>query len=211
MVPYPQYLKILEKYIYPSKVWQDKENKYKSKFVKWSKILGNKITGLSNILSIGDVLIVAEHHNLPLPKGLSEQDAMEIIRLTSWGLATQFKSEKVSYLCGADLLNTIAKNMSDAVDKKTPYKMTYYSGHDITILPVMGLLGAPLDKSPGYAAHLQLELYKSNNNSYSLKVRYNDKPVKLSIMKDSDSCSLEAFMQLVKKLNKKHKGLVIPK
>jgi len=209
MVPYPQYLKILEKYIYPSKVWKDKENEYKLEFAKWTKILGNKITCLADILSIGDVLIVAQHHNLPLPNGLSERDAMEIIKLTSWGLVTQFESEIVSYLCSADLLNAIAKNMSDAINQKAPYKMTYYSGHDITILPVMGLLGAPIDKSPGYAARLQLELYKNNINSYKLKVRYNGKPVKLPIMKNSDNCSIESFMQLVNELNNKYKDLTL--
>ena len=204
MVPYPQYLKILKKYIYTGKVWQDKEKDFQPKFKEWTKILGNKITGLADILSIGDVLIVAKHHNLPLPKGLTEKDAQQIIDLTSWGLAVQFKSEKVSYLCGAKLLNSMTKNLKDAAVQKAPYKIVYYSGHDITLLPIMSLLGTPLNKSPGYASHLQLELYKTGEKMFIIKLRYNGKAVKMPIMNNNDSCSLESFVQYVKELNAKY-------
>jgi lysosomal acid phosphatase len=207
MVPYLQYLKILNKYIYKTKIWQDKEQELQPKFKKWTKILGNKITSLADVISIGDVLIVAEHHNLPLPKGLSKKDAQEIINLTSWGLTTQFKSEKVSYLCGAELLNAMTKNLENAATKKAPYKLTYYSGHDITLLPLMSLLGVSLDKSPGYASHLQIELYEKNNTSYTVKVRYNGKAVKMPIMNNNNSCSLHTFTQYVEKLNNKYNDL----
>ena len=204
MMPYPRYIKILSKYIYPSKVWQDKQKEYESKFKEWTKILGNKITNLADVLSIGDVLIVARHHDLKLPKGLSEADAEDIIKLTSWGLSTQFKSEKVSYLCNGPLVNLMIKNLKDAANKKAPYKMVYYSGHDITILPVMCLLGAPLDKSPGYASHMQLELYQKDETTFIIKLRYNDKQVKLPIMGDKDFCTLEELEKHIDAVNAKY-------
>ena len=206
MVPYLQYLKILSNNIYQSKIWTDKEKELETKFKEWTKILGNKITNLADVISIGDVLIVAKHHNLPLPKGLSQEDAQQIINLTSWGLTTQFKSQKVSYLCGAELLNLIAQNLKDASTQKAKYKMTYYSGHDITLLPLMSLLGVPLHKASTYASHIQLELYKKGEKSYTIKLRYNGKEIKMPIMKDNNSCSLESFLEYVKELNKKYSG-----
>ena len=205
VVPYPQYLKFLDKYIYPDRIWKDKEKELDSKFKEWSKILGNKITSLTNLIDVGDVLLVAKHHNLPLPKGLSEKNAQEIIQLTSWGLTTIFKSEKFAYLCGSELLNAITKNLEDASMQKAPYKMVYYSGHDLTLLPLMSLLGAPLNETPTYASHIELELYKSPEGSYNVKLRYNGKEIKMPIMKDNDSCSLKSFAQYVNTLNAKYK------
>ena len=204
MVPYLQYLKILSDNIYQTKIWTDKEKQLEPKFKEWTKILGNKILNLADVISIGDVLIVAKHHNLPLPEGLSEDNAQQIIDLTSWGLTTQFKSQKVAYLCGAELLNLIAKNLKDASTEKAKYKMTYYSGHDITLLPLMSLLGAPLTEASTYASHIQLELYKKGENSYTVKLRYNGKAVKMPMMKDNDSCTLESFIKYVNELNNKY-------
>lgn len=206
MMPYLQYLAILKKYVYPSKVWVDKNNEYQPEFKKWTEILGNKITTLANVLSVGDVLIVAKHHNKPLPKGLSEASAQKLINLTSWGLAAQFKSEKVSYLMGGELFNRIANNIKDAAAGKFKYKLVYYSGHDITLLPIMSLLGAPLEKSPGYAANIEYELYKTDNSSYIIKIRYDGKYVKLPIMDGKNYCTLETFMNHVKALNEKYKS-----
>jgi len=204
MMPYLQYVAILKEYIYPSKVWQAKDKEYQPEFKEWTKILGNKITTLANILGVGDVLIVAEHHNKPLPKGLSKENAKKIIDLTSWGLATQFKSEKVSYLMGGELFNRIADNIKDAAAEKSKYKLVYYSGHDITILPIMSLLGVPLKNSPGYAANIEYELYKTDASAYIIKIRYNGNYVKLPIMDGKNQCTLEAFMKYVKEVNAKY-------
>jgi len=206
MTPYPKYIKILQKNIYPEKVWQNKDKEMRPQYKKWSEILGNKIENLGDVLSIGDVLIVAEHHNLPMPKGLSEKSAKEIIELTDWGLATQFKNEKVAYLCGGKLVNAIAGNLNDFIAEKQPYKLVYYSGHDITLLPVISLLGAPLEKASGYASHIQIELYEKNKSSKIIRVRYDGEWVKLPIMGDNNYCSLEDFLNHIKKQNKKYKA-----
>ena len=75
-------------------------------------ILGNKISGLNDILVIGDVLIVAKAHVKPLTDGLSQEDADKIITLTDWGLAQQFKSQKVAYIMGGKLTNRMIEDLN---------------------------------------------------------------------------------------------------
>ncbi len=82
--------------------------------------------------------------------------------------------------------------------------MTYYSGHDLTLLGIMGSLGVPLDKAPGYASHIEFELYKDGKN-YTVKIRYDDKYVKLPIMKNNKTCSLTALSDYIQSINEKFK------
>lgn len=207
MKPYPQYLKILSKYIYPSKKWREKQSQYKAKFKEWTKILGNKIESLADVLSIGDILIVAKTHHKPLPKGLSKKDAQTIINLTKWGRAEQFKSRKVSYLMGNKLLNKITKQLNKVPEGKQPYKLIYYSGHDLTLLSIMSLMGAPLDIAPGYASNIQIGLFKKNTE-YIIKVKYNFNNVELPIMSGKSFCTLEDFNKHVETINNKYKRLL---
>lgn len=200
--PYPKYLAVLKKYVYNSPAWQAKTKEVAPDFAKWQKILGNKISGLDDVLVIGDVLTVAKAHDKPLPKGLSQKDANKIISLTSWGLAQQFKSQKVSYIMGGQLTNRIIRDLDKAALGKSKYKMTYYSGHDLTLLEIMGTLGVPLAEAPGYASNLQFELYKDSSN-YTVKLRYDGKYVRLPIMNKDDSCTLEALEKYMQGINKK--------
>ena len=84
--------------------------------------------------------------------------------------------------------------------------MVFYSGHDITLLPIMALLGAPLDETPAYAAHMELELYKIANAKHIIKLRYNGEYVKSTIMNGEYSFTLEALIKHVDELNKKYKA-----
>lgn len=210
LTPYQTYLKILGKYVYNSKAWTDKQNELKGKFEVWSKILGNKVANLGDVLNIGDALIVAKQHNFPMPEGLGNEDVKEILQTTSWGLAQQFKSETVSYLMGGELVNSIIKNLKDSSESKNKYKLTYYSGHDITILPVMSLLGSPLEESPGYAANVIIELYKDGASQFYIKALYNGDYVRLPIMNGKEYCSLSDLEAHISKLNEKYKGVLLP-
>ncbi|AHH45626.1 acid phosphatase [Francisella tularensis subsp. holarctica PHIT-FT049] len=200
--PYEQYLAVLKKYVYNSPEWQNKTKEAAPNFAKWQQILGNRISGLNDVITVGDVLIVAQAHGKPLPKGLSQEDADQIIALTDWGLAQQFKSQKVSYIMGGKLTNRMIEDLNNAVNGKSKYKMTYYSGHDLTLLEVMGTLGVPLDTTPGYASNLEMELYK-DGDIYTVKLRYNGKYVKLPIMDKNNSCSLDALNKYMQSINEK--------
>ncbi|WP_119343201.1 histidine-type phosphatase [Facilibium subflavum] len=81
------------------------------------------------------------------------------------------------------------------------YKLIYYSGHDLTLLAIMGALNLPLKQAPDYASFIQFNIYK-HNDQYYIKMRYNGKIVTLnSIQKDKTQISLSAFNYYVKQLN----------
>jgi hypothetical protein len=162
------------------------------------------LAGLHDIISVSYVLTVAHAHGKPLPKSLSQQDANLIIILTNYGLTQQFKSQKVSYIIGGQLTNRMIQDLKNAATSKSKYKMTYYSGHDITLLEVMGTLGVTLERSSTYASNLQLELYK-DGNEYNVKLRYDGKYIKLPIMTDNYTSSLDALTKYISSLNKKFK------
>jgi len=205
---YETYTEILKKYVYSSEAWQDKNKELEANYKNWSEITGNKIDNLADLLNVGDVLICAKSQNLGLPEGLSEKDDETIINATNWGLAEQFKNMDVSYLMGSEMLNRITSNLQNIAEGKEHYKMYLYSGHDITILPLMALLGKPMKEDPKYAANLVLELYK-DGNQYSIKVRYDGKHVKLPMMKGENSCTLETFIKNIEELNQKYGSATI--
>ncbi|MDE5000921.1 acid phosphatase, partial [Francisella tularensis subsp. holarctica] len=74
-------------------------------FAKWQQILGNRISGLTDVITVGEVLSVAQAHGKPLPTGLSQEDADQISAVTDWGLAQQLKSQTVSSRMGGTLTN----------------------------------------------------------------------------------------------------------
>ncbi len=91
------------------------------------------------------------------------------------------------------------------VADKSHYKMTYYYGHDLTLLGIMGTLGIPLDEAPCYTSHIEFELYKDSKR-YTVKIRYNGKYVKLPIMDNDESCTLFALNNYMKDINSKFKN-----
>ena len=176
MLPYDRYMAVMQQYVWNQPQWTSIESSSQAKYAQWSKILGNKISSLNDVMTVGDVLIVRDAHGIALPNGLSRKQADEIIEMTERALADEFRSPKAAALCGDELLDRMAVSINDMVNGKSTYKLVYYSGHDISRLPVMTLLGKPLQHTPGYAAHMELELYQSDKN-YSVKLRYNDSEV----------------------------------
>lgn len=177
MTPYPDYLKIMKANVYSQPEWQKTEQNNQANFSRWTKILGNKISGLNDVMTVGDVLLVREKNGIALPIGLSEQDESSILKLTSWSLAFEYRTKKVSAICGSELFNRIAADFSAKISKADERRFVYYSGHDLTILPLMTLMNHPLDQAPGYAAHIELELYLEDSKDYQVRLVYNNQEV----------------------------------
>jgi len=207
LTPHERHHKILEKYVYHTAPWKKKEEEYRPRFENWGKTLGYEIKTLKSAVSVGDVLLCAKSHDFPLPKGMSPEDADAIRGLTSWGLAHQFKVDEVCYLMGGELLNKIAGDFADHIEGKTPHKLVLYSGHDITIMPLLGLLGRPLNEIPGYASCLALELCKNDSGAYSIKILFNGEDVILPSANGAPLLPYEAFVKLVERVNGRFKNL----
>ncbi|MCX7970694.1 MAG: histidine phosphatase family protein [Negativicutes bacterium] len=161
VVPYPDYQKIVRQYVCSQPGWQKREREWQGKFAEWSQILGNEIKGLTDVLTVGDVLIVRDRRGIPLPPGLSREDADSIMEITRWGLAWQFLTDRVAALCGGEMLDHIASQLYGVSAAGRGGVLYLYSGHDISILPLMTLLGFPLVAAPDYASHLEMELWRT--------------------------------------------------
>ena len=87
--------------------------------------------------------------------------------------------------------------------------MTYHSGHDLTLLEVMGTLEVPLDRAPGYASNLQMEQLYEDGDVYTVKLRYNGKYVKIPIMDKDNSCTLDSLNKYIQQINNKFQKITL--
>jgi hypothetical protein len=191
-----QFKTMREKYVFTKNCWEKKNLKYSSYFDRWSKIFGEKINNLIDLTLIGDNLEVRMLNDVPMPKGISEAEAKEVIGIAMWTQAQPFKSRQISYLVGGKFLHELSTNLQKAIDNKQPYKYILYSAHDCTIMPVISVIGLPLDAVPPFASNISFELFKTDDN-YFVNVRYNGKDLKLPGVNNAQKCSFEKFTKII--------------
>ncbi|KAL0229910.1 hypothetical protein PCE1_003474 [Barthelona sp. PCE] len=75
-------------------------------------------------------------------------------------------------------------------------KYTFYSGHDVTIIPWMIMLEMPRN-FPDYASHFEIELFR-NDDGYYIRVYYNDDVVQLKDSDDNGFIRFEKFENMLK-------------
>lgn len=191
------FVQIAKNRVLKAKAWKEKETELKPYFPAWSKATGVSITHLEQLVSIGDTLRVRKLYNIPLPQGLTPQDADKIIKAGQWVMIDSLKNEAIAKDSGGELLKEIATYLQQASTQKTPLKYLLYSGHDSTIMIATSALNAPLDEVPHYASHLNISLFDQGNNDYRVVFTYNDKPLILPCT-GTNSCSLRRFYQLAR-------------
>ena len=71
----------------------------------------------------------------------------------------------------------LARRMKEEVEKRQPYKVVIYSGHDITLTPLLVVLGLDDGKWVRYASRVVIEFYeamsKKDKQKYYLKFLFN--------------------------------------
>ena len=184
-------------YLNNDKEWNDKNRELQDKFKIWGEKFDVQVHNLTDMISIGDNLNVRLKNNISLPKGVTKDEAEEIIHLSQWAQAQRYKSINISGVLAKVLLKQIAENMKLAIENKNINNYVLYSAHDSTVMPVMSAMGAALDFCPPYASHIDFELYK-NDDKYFVSVRYNDKT--LYLKKDMESIPFDEFNVLVNKI-----------
>ncbi|KAF9906661.1 Acid phosphatase-like protein 2 [Linnemannia zychae] len=74
-------------------------------------------------------------------------------------------------------------------------RLSFYSGHDTTILPLLGLFDADDMRWPPYASHILVELWKTPRGEHFVRVLYNQAVLfTKSNWCDLEWCPLEAFL-----------------
>lgn len=187
---------LLNTYIYSRTDWKAKSAELSPHYNRWSQLTGVTIDDMFDVLSVGDTIHTYVAHNLPLPSGLSNEEATEIIEAADWIHATLFKPQEIGDVVGKAALQKITDYIQLAVDHKSTTKFVLLSAHDVTLLGVMSALHAPLNSSPDYASDLNFSVYQSESDNYYVKVTLNDKPVSIPGCNDN-ICQLNQLMSKV--------------
>lgn len=193
---------LMERYVYSTQEWQQKNNELKDKYARWSSLSGIPINNLADLLRLGDTLIVHQAHKAPMPAGLTEADIHTIIEANNWALAALDRPQQVGVVYNRKLMLHISDYLKNGTRPDSKLKYVLISAHDTTLTRSLSFLGAPLDNAIGYASNVNFSLYESNANLYTVKVTFNGKPVVIPACGGS-SCELEQFIKLVKNTSTK--------
>lgn len=183
-------------YLADRRIWKRETNHLHKKLKIWSEVTGIKLNNLQRLIILADNLYILKAHQLPLPRGLSNQDADEIISLSDRVMLSQFKVKELTHPMGHHFLSMTNDYFESAIKQKTNLKYVLYSAHESSILGVMNTLDSPLSKIPAYADRLNFSLMKTKNNMYYVKISYNDKPIFVPTCQ-GDICTMHQFDRIL--------------
>ena len=106
-----------------------------------------------------EVLVCAHTHGDALPAGLSDADIGALLTINAKQWAVLYNDPTVATLGMGRLLAEVSAHLEAAAngDASAP-RIVLLSGHDSTLVPLLGALGVFDDLWPPYAAHLRIEL-----------------------------------------------------
>lgn len=190
-----RFTQLLEAYILNTVEWKEKEAEVMPYFSKWSDSIGISIQHLFDLILVSDRLMIEQQYGIPLPLGLSEQEAAQIQEIGKWAWLQIVNHPKLALAGGYELAQTIEQELNSAKDSSHPLKYLLYLAHDSTIAAQLQLLDQVIDEIPPYTSRLNFSLLSQDNKSYEVKVMLNDKPLWLKC--GGYSCSLEKFIQMM--------------
>uniref|UniRef100_A0A0K0EA52 Acid phosphatase n=1 Tax=Strongyloides stercoralis TaxID=6248 RepID=A0A0K0EA52_STRER len=188
-------------------------DKFKKKYKDLFPFLKNATNSKDDLTlkSVGDICNVEIEifYNLTQPdwiyrrwKQYKNRTTLDIVcEIKLFYRLADFKNILLGKLRGALLLNNWLENIKKIIDKPNENykKMILYSAHAETLLPLMSVLRVYPTKFIPYATALIMELYKSKNNTYYVKLLYksNSKPLKvLSIPNCKSPCKFEKLFKV---------------
>ena len=184
-----------KQFVYSSDEWKSRLAKEEPNFERWSKLTGNKILGLQQMITIGDTFHIRQIHHVPLPPGVTQEDADAMANLGEWVYAQSFKPAEVGLAGGMNLLKLISKYLDDASKGNSKLKYVLFSAHDSTISALLSAMKTPANDRPHYSSDLNVSLWKVGQG-YRVKVSLNGEPVNFPGA-ENGACSLEKFAELV--------------
>jgi lysosomal acid phosphatase len=191
--------RLMKRYVYSKKEWQQKNNELKDKYPLWSRLTGVPINNLAELELVGDSLYIHQLHHAPMPEGLSEKDIETMIKASNWAFMEQEKPQQVARVYSSKLMTNVAHYLNSGSQKKSKLKYVLLSAHDITIAGALSFLEAPLQKAPPYTSNLNFSLYENSSNHYTIKVTYNGNPVSIPACGGA-VCELQQFINLVNRV-----------
>ena len=185
----------LEKYIFNTPTWIEKDLKLKPNYSQWSKLTNTPINHLIDLIGLSDRLMIEQLYQRPLPEGLSQEEATSIIDAGLWAFLYISNQPNLAALTGHELAAKIQSELSLAAKEDRPLKYMLFVAHDTTLMAQLKLLGQTIDNIPPYASQLNYALYDTGTSNYEVRVTFNQKPVSIEAC-GGNACSLSKFLNL---------------
>ncbi|KAH6939485.1 hypothetical protein HPB50_018570 [Hyalomma asiaticum] len=146
--------------------------------------------------------LTKQYHNYTVPKWAKElwkdmmyQSDQSFVFLT--------KTPLLKRLRAGLLAANLSRNLEEAAQNKSQYKVFMYSTHDTEISAILDALGVFDGHAPPYCSALLLELWKDGPSNFSVRGftlnAFNLKPQPLHFPGcDGEFCTLEEFLNLAK-------------
>ncbi|KAJ1668168.1 hypothetical protein EV178_000829 [Coemansia sp. RSA 1646] len=157
-----------------------------------------------------DVLLARQCHNVELPCSAdgvcaTEDDIKQVMRNGHFELAFLARDHPLSPQYARLYIGSLLGSMRDQMQyfiagKAGSLKFALYSGHDNTIIPILGALKASNRDAlwPAYAANLAFELWKKKDGSRVIRVMLNGQVLKLQKgfqWCDMNACPIDKFVE----------------
>ena len=181
---------LLSRYMTNYQTWKKINATHQFELKDWSNKTGLPLTYPQELDCLADNLHARIEHKIPLPNGISNAVANQIIALSDTAILNEFNHH--SFPMGKAFLKTINDYMSDAIKSKNGLKYALFVGHDSSMMSVMHALKISIKQTPEYASRLNFSLYEKDH-SYYVKVTYDNKPVNVTSCK-RNICTLDQFV-----------------
>lgn len=134
-----------------------------------------------SIASLFDCWISDICHGYAIPKAITNELLMEVIREGEWQYGQMYQYPN-RYDWVKPGIGTFMKEYLHVIqnarnDPSSPLQFVLYSAHDTTIMPVLVALNAWNNLWPTFASHIITEYYEGPNPS--VRILYNGKPITL--------------------------------
>lgn len=167
---------------------------------KMKELLG--YTDKVNWLTVKEILTCHAVHDIDHIKGISKEDEESVTKLAGWLWGYLYSDDHLNKLAIGRFINELLLHIdNNANDDK---KVFIFSGHDSTLVPVLGVLGVLEKNWPPYSSYLTLEIAisKSTKSKY-VRAIYNDKELIMSVIENNNSiwCPYDKFIDRLKAMS----------
>jgi len=129
---------------------------------------------IDSINVINDNLICDAAHNLSWPSWASESVQTRLTNIMNIDRNFQYTDPELLYLDtgGGPLLGVMLDSIKAKINGSLSQKFIYYSAHDATVLPFLGIMEQAVGPNPSYGSCGVLELYQDSGDDLYVQLVY---------------------------------------
>jgi len=144
--------------------------------------------------NILDYIYANQCHDLPIPKGFTQAIIDQIYENAMFEYKYPISFPIIARLSSSSFLGEIIENIRNFIAGQQDIKYFLFSGHDSSIAPFVNLFGI-FNDWPGYASHVEIELWADYTNEYYIQFKYNGVNYELEGC-DNYMCTISDFLNL---------------